>query len=432
MDTVGGTGPLPIATSGPISATVRIPGYKSITNRALLVAGLAQGPSVLSGVLDADDTVAMRELLDGLGAGVRDGTDDGVVEVFRAVDVDTAATVDARMSGTTARFALPVLALGRAEHRLDAHPQLRARPMGPSLRALEHLGARVRVQGEPDRLPVTIAGPLRNGHVTLGGDVSSQFLSGLLLAAPAVPGGLTMTVEGELISRPYVDLTVGVMEAFGASVTVDGQTWTVAGTGYRGRDYTIEPDASSASYAWAAGVLTGGSVTVEGLGRSSLQGDVGVVDVFEAMGARVRRDSDAITVSAGPTLRGVDVDMSDISDTVMTVAVVAACAESPTTIRNIGFIRNKESDRVTATVEELNRCGIAASATDDDITIHPGPLRPARFATYEDHRMAMSFALLGLVAEGMEVENPACVAKTFPGYFTMLDGLRDGSFPPAR
>lgn len=423
--------PLPVAPSEPVSATVAIPGSKSITNRALLAASVAEGRSRLSGVLDADDTRAMHAVLATLGAEL-DPIGTEPLGVRGGVALSTPVSVDAHMSGTTARFALPLLALAAVPQRLDGHPQLRARPMGPSLDALRSLGAEVLEEDIPGRLPVSVRGPIRSGRVTLGGGVSSQFLSGLLLVGPLVDGGLVVAVEGELISRPYVDLTVGVMERFGATVDVDGHTWTVAPGGYRGGDFAVEPDASSASYAWAAAVLTGGSVTVEGLGPDALQGDVAVVDVFEAMGARVRRDPDAITVSAGDHLRGVDVDMSDISDTVMTVAVVAACASGPTRIRNVGFIRNKESDRVAATVTELRRAGVEARAEGDDIHIDPRPLRPATFDTYDDHRMAMSLALLGLVADGVAVRDPGCVAKTFPGYFEMLDGLRDGAFEPAR
>lgn len=434
MERVGGANPLPIAPTGPISATVELPGSKSITNRALMVAALADGPSTLTGVLDADDTRAMVGVLVALGARIEPAAPT-TLTVSAGVDLDTGPTaVSARMSGTTARFALPLLALGRYPHRLDAHEQMRARPMGPSLDALGHLGATVTVAAEDasQHLPVIVTGPLRTGQVHVAGDTSSQFVSGLLLVAPCVDGGLSVTIDGDLVSRPYVDLTVGLMEAFGARVAVDGQTWTVAGTGYVGRDHDIEPDASAASYAWAAGLLTGGAVTVPGLHRRSLQGDVGVVDVFEAMGARVAWHDDAITVAAGDGLRGVDVDMAHISDTVMTVAVVAACASGPTTIRNIGFIRHKETDRMAATVTELRRCGVDATATDEDLVIRPGPIQPAVIKTYDDHRMAMSFSLLGLVAPGIAIADPDCVAKTFPGYWDFLDCLHAGSFPAAR
>lgn len=424
--------PLPIEPSGPVSATVTLPGSKSITNRALLVATLSDGPSTLTGVLAADDTRAMHSLLTGLGA-VIDGVGHAALAVKSGVDLDADdASLNAHMSGTTARFALPLLALGQRPHRLDGHEQLRARPMGPSIAALEALGVTVHAEIDDGHLPVTITGPIRHGHVHLGGDTSSQFLSGLLLAAPCVEGGLVVTVDGDLISRPYVDLTVAVMEAFGASVDVDGQTWIVEGTGYQGRDYAIEPDASAASYAWAAGLISGGAVTVSGLSAGSLQGDVAVVDVFEAMGATVTRHGDATTVAAGPALRGVDVDMAQISDTVMTVAVVAACAQGPTRIRNVGFIRHKESDRIAGPVAELRRCGIDATATADGMIINPGTLQAAVIETYDDHRMAMAFALLGLIADGIEIRDPGCVAKTFPGYWEMLGGLRTGSYPPAR
>lgn len=423
---------LAVEPSGPVDATIPLPGSKSITNRALVCAALAPGQSHLRNALDADDTEAMIEALHTLGVPVAWDGDD-TLRVGAATPGGEPVIVDARSSGTTSRFLLPVLALGTRKHRLVGTPQLEARPMGPSLEALRALGAVVQIDAEPDRLPVTIQGPLKQGSVTLSGGASSQFLSGLLLAAPAIDGGLSVRIEGELISRPYVDMTVAVMEAFGGQVSQpDADQWDVAGTGYAGTDYRIEPDASGASYAWAAAILTGGAVTVEGLSADSIQGDVAVVDVFEAMGARVRRDGDAITVAAGDELNGVDVDMSDISDMVMTVAVVAARASNRTRIRNVGFIRRKESDRIGGVVAELRRCGIGADETEDGLTIEPAPLQRATVQTYDDHRMAMAFALLGLSRPGIEIADPACVAKTFPGYWHMIDELRTGILPPAR
>ena len=217
------------------------------------------------------------------------------------------------------------------------------------------------------------------------------------------------------------------------SVDVEGgDTWVVRPGRYAGVDFAVEPDASAASYAWAAAVVTGGSVTVEGLHRQSLQGDVAFVDVLERMGARVRWDADAVTVAAGSTLRGVDVDMAQISDTVPTLAVVAALADGPTIIRNVGFIRRKETDRIAAPVAELQRCGIDARETDDGMVIVPGTVSPAVVQTYDDHRMAMAFSLLGLVAPGIRIAGPGCVAKTFPGYWDLLDALRAGTGPRAR
>lgn len=422
--------PLPIEpVDRPLDATVTLPGSKSITNRALVCAALADGSSTLVGALDADDTEAMIDCLSRLGIGVR--SDGGTVEVEPATSW-APASIDARQSGTTSRFLLPVLALDGVARVLDGDEQLRARPMGPSFDALRALGVELVEQGEPGHLPVEVRGPLRAGTVDLSGDVSSQFLSGLLLAGPAVPGGIAVRLTTELISRPYVDMTAAVMGDFGGAVTEDAGTWTVAPGGYRGTRYVVEPDASAASYAWAAALVTGGRVTVPGLHRGSLQGDVAFVDVLESMGASVTWHDDAVTVAAGEALHGIDVDMAHISDTVPTLAVLAALADGPTTIRGVGFIRGKESDRIAAPVAELQRCGIDATATDDGMVIRPGPLRPAAFETYRDHRMAMAFALLGLAAPGMAVRDPGCVAKTFPGFWDLLDALRAGSVPPAR
>lgn len=422
--------PLPIDPVGrPLDATVTLPGSKSITNRALVCAALADGPSTLVGALDADDTEAMIDCLGRLGIGVRSEGD--VVEVDPATSWEP-ASIDARQSGTTSRFLLPVLALDGIPRVLDGDEQLRARPMGPSFDALRDLGAALVERGAPGHLPVEVRGPLRAGTVALSGDVSSQFLSGLLLAGPAVPGGIAVRLTTGLISRPYVEMTAAVMAAFGATATEEAGTWTVAPGGYRSTRYVVEPDASAASYAWAAALVTGGRITVPGLHRGSLQGDVAFADVLASMGASVTWHDDAVTVAAGEGLHGIDVDMAHISDTVPTLAVLAALADGPTTIRGVGFIRGKESDRIAAPVAELQRCGIDATATDDGMVIRPGPLRPATFETYRDHRMAMAFALLGLAAPGMAVRDPGCVAKTFPGFWDLLDALRAGSVPPAR
>ena len=423
--------PLPVEPlDEPIDATVTLPGSKSITNRALVCAALAEGASVLSGVLHADDTVAMVEALRALGVEI---TGTGHTELtVTGTKQRAGAAVDARQSGTTSRFLLPLLALGDEPSTLDGDPQLRERPMGPTFDALRSLGARLEDDDRPGHLPVRVRGPLARGTVELSGDVSSQFLSGLLLAGPAVPGGIAVRLTTELISRPYVEMTAAVMAAFGASVTEHDGTWTVEGTGYRPTTYAIEPDASAASYAWAAALVTGGRVTVPGLHRRSLQGDVAFAGVLEEMGADVTWHDDAVTVAAGGGLHGVDVDMAHISDTVPTLAVLAALADGPTTIRGVGFIRDKESDRIAGPVAELQRCGIAATATDDGMVIHPGPIRPATFETYRDHRMAMAFGLLGLAGLGMAVRDPGCVAKTFPGFWDLLDELRAGTVPPAR
>lgn len=426
---------------GPLDATVTVPGSKSLTNRALVCAALAEGHSRLSGLLVADDTEAMTDCLGRLGIAVsRPATaaaDELDVEGCGGVLPDAAvgARLDARLSGTTSRFLLPVLALGPGPTRLDGAPPLRARPMADGIVALSQLDAKVVEEGEAGRLPVTVRGPgPRAGRppsqpvLRVAGDASSQFLSGLLMAAPARRGGLRLQVEGGLVSRPYVDMTVAVMRAFGASVTelVEGaeKNWTVAGDLYRAADYHIEPDASAASYFFAAAAILGGRVTVEHLGRESLQGDLRFVEVLEAMGCTVHRGTESTTVESSGELHGVDVDLGDLSDTAQTLAVVAVFASSPSRVRGIGFIRNKETDRVGNVVTELRRCGIDAREEPDGFVVPPGTPRPATVQTYDDHRMAMSFALLGLRAPGIEIADPGCVAKTFPSYWDALDQLR--------
>jgi 3-phosphoshikimate 1-carboxyvinyltransferase len=403
---------------GAPDATVRLPGSKSLTNRALVAAALAEGTSRLEGPLVADDTGAMVEGLRALGAAIR--LEGDVAVVLGGLQPAGPVAVDARLSGTTARFLLPVLALGEGPATLDGASPLRARPMGPLLDALRSLGVVV----EGDALPVTVRGPMQSGTVRIPGDVSSQFLSGLLLAGPA--NGLRVELTTPLVSAPYAAMTAAVMGAFGAEVQREGEAWVVPQGRYRARTYAIEPDASAASYFFAAAVLTGGRVTVPGLGRGSLQGDLAFVDVLERMGAVVGRGDDRTTVAAGAHLTGVDADLSELSDTAQTLAAVAVFAGSPTRVRGIGFVRGKETDRLAAVVRELRRCGVQAEETDDGFVVHPGTPQPAVVETYDDHRMAMSFALLGLRVPGIAIADPGCVAKTFPGFWDALEGLRRG------
>jgi 3-phosphoshikimate 1-carboxyvinyltransferase len=288
------------------------------------------------------------------------------------------------------------------------------------------LGAAVHEVGARGHLPVEVqGGTLVGGEVAVRGDVSSQFLSGLLLAGPAMRTGLVARLVGDLVSEPYVALTIAVMARFGATVDQpDDRTWVVAPQHYLGATYDIEPDASAASYVFAAAALLGGRVTVAGLGAEALQGDLAFVDVLERMGARVERQAGSTTVVGTGTLHGVEVDMARISDTAQTLAVLAAFADSPTRVTGIGFIRGKETDRIGAVVAELRRLGIEAAEEPDGFTVRPGPIRPATVQTYDDHRMAMSFALAGLVVPGIQIADPACVTKTFPGYWDLLDELR--------
>lgn len=428
--------PFPVEpATGPLDATVRVPGSKSITNRALVCAALAEGTSELTGALQADDTEAMVDGLGALGVQVERDWDRDRLVVHGTAGRPTAdvAIVDAQLSGTTSRFLLPVAGLGDGLRRVDGAARLRERPMGPALDALRALGAELREVGGPDHLPVeVVGGTLAGGEVAISGDVSSQFLSGLLLAGPAMRTGLVVRVTTELVSRPYVDMTVAVMASFGVEVErPDDRTWVVEPQGYRAASYAIEPDASAASYCFAAAAVVGGRVTVEGLGTPSLQGDLDFVDLLAAMGTVVDRAATSTTVRRDGPLRGIEADLSQISDTAQTLAVVATVAEGSTRARGIGFIRGKETDRIHAVVTELRRAGIEAAEDADGFTVHPGPPQPATIETYDDHRMAMSFALLGLRAPGIRIADPRCVTKTFPGYWTLLDELRRSAGPPA-
>jgi 3-phosphoshikimate 1-carboxyvinyltransferase len=408
--------------AAPPAASVRPPGSKSITNRALMCAALADGTSTLSGALFAADTAAMADAVAALGAVVAGEEGARTLTVTGPCHPAADVRIDARQSGTTSRFILAAAALGGERVIVDGDPQLRARPFEPLLDALASLGASVEGLGRPGHLPVAVRGPAAGGHVRLPGHISSQFLSGLLLAAPLMARGIEVELTSPLVSAPYVRMTAAVMDAFG--VGVDGLS--VEPSRYVPADLAIEPDASAASYFFAAAAICGGSVTVEGLGTASIQGDVAFVDVLERMGARVERRPGSITVSGAGRLRGVEADMADISDTAQTLAAVAVFAEGPTRVRGVGFIRAKETDRIGALVTELGRAGINARAHEDGFSVTPGVPRPTRFHTYDDHRMAMSLALLGLRTPGIEIEDPGCVAKTYPGFFSELGSLRAG------
>jgi 3-phosphoshikimate 1-carboxyvinyltransferase len=426
--------PLPVEPlDAPPDVVVEVPGSKSFTNRALVTAALARGTSELVGALVADDTAAMAEGLESLGARIErhDGGTRLVVHGTAGDLANGAVRVNARLSGTTSRFLLPVLALGEGGSVLDGDAPLRRRPMGPTVDALRSLGATVVDGGEgpPGHLPLSVDGTTtRGGTVTVPADLSSQFISGLLLAAPLFPEGIDLTMAGDPVSRPYLDMTVATMAAFGVEVERHGPTrFVVAPSRYEATTYQVEPDASAASYFLAAAAMRGGRVTVEGLGRDSLQGDQRVVDVLAAMGAEVEVEPGRTTVTGTGRLRGVDIDLSDMPDMAQTVAVVAAVAEGETRVRGVDLIRHHETDRIAAVVTELRRCGVGATETDDGFVVHPAPVRPAVISTYDDHRMAMSFALLGLVAPGIEIADPGCVSKTFPEYFRVLDGLRSSA-----
>jgi 3-phosphoshikimate 1-carboxyvinyltransferase len=426
--------PLPIVpVTAPVHGRIRPPGSKSLTNRALIVAALAEGESRLSGVLDCTDTRVMIDSLRRLGFELSHDAAGCAVEVTGQAGRVPARQADlwVENSGTSVRFLTALCAVGEGTYRLDGNSRMRQRPVAALAGALNQLGVQVRCVNGTDCPPVeVVAAGLSGGTASIAGSVSSQYLSGLLMAAPAARGPVEIHVEGELVSWPYVEMTLGVMARFDASVERVGETaFRIEPQTYRGTRYDIEPDASAASYFFAAAAITGGEVTVEGLSRGALQGDVAFVDALEQMGCRVAESKDSLTVRGGP-LKGIDIDMNAISDTAQTLAAVAVFADGPTRLRNIAHVRFKETDRIAAVATELERLGLVVETTEDSLTVHPGPVRPAVIQTYDDHRMAMSFALIGLKAAGVQISDPGCTAKTYPRFFDDLDRLTSTARTP--
>jgi 3-phosphoshikimate 1-carboxyvinyltransferase len=416
-----------ISPREPLVACIRPPGSKSITNRALICAALAEGPSLLRGSLDSEDTRVMVAALQQLGVPVRVDTNRCELAVHGCGGQFPATAADLFLanSGTSIRFLTALATLGHGRYRLDGVPRMRQRPIGDLLAALRQLGAKVDSESDNECPPVIVlADGLPGGRAAIRGDISSQFLSGLLLASPYAQAGVELLVDGPLVSQPYVRMTLAVMESFGVAVQDEGLTrFTIPpGHPYRGCQYAIEPDASAASYFWGAAAITGGRITVEGLSRDALQGDVGFCDCLQAMGCQVEYASDRITVCGG-SLRGIEVDMNAISDTVQTLAAVALFAQGPTTITGVAHNRLKETDRIADLARELRKLGAAVDERPDGLRIMPGPLRGATIETYNDHRMAMSLALVGLRVPGVVIGNPQCTEKTYPGFFADLQAL---------
>jgi 3-phosphoshikimate 1-carboxyvinyltransferase len=430
----------------PVRGRIRPPGSKSITNRALVCAALARGTSTLTGALDSEDTRVMIESLGVLAIPV-ERHDDGRTLVVHGCSGELPAPVGVLFvgnSGTTIRFLTALCSLGKdGMFELEGVPRMHERPIGDLADALTQLGASIQTES-PGRCPPVVIGAsgLRGGRATVRGDISSQFLSAVLMAAPYAAADVEIVVEGALVSRPYVRMTLRMMESFGGRIEAAGdfsRFHIPAPQVYQAREYAIEPDASAASYFWAAAAITGGEVTVDGLAEDSLQGDVEFVRCLARMGCNVAYGPDSITVS-GRATRGIDVDMNAISDTVQTLSAVALFAEGPTTIRGVAHIRHKETDRIGDLARELRKFGAAVEEFDDGLRITPAPLArsasestivtrsvselpPIEIATYHDHRMAMSLALPGLVRPGVTILDPGCTAKTYPHYFRDLNRL---------
>jgi 3-phosphoshikimate 1-carboxyvinyltransferase len=413
----------------PLAARVALPGSKSITNRAMLLAAMAKGRSMIDAALLSDDTRYMADALRTLGFAVK------IEPKIRRVTIDgqggaiasRGADLFVGGAGTAMRFLVPFLTLGRGRYRIDGNPRMRERPIAPLGQAMQRLGATVYSEHD-NRCPPVIVDTTRaafaGGETSIDARDSSQFVSAMLMPAALWPLGLVLTMQGDA-ARPFIAMTLALMESWGARSSSNGDTITVpGGQSYRARRFLVEPDASAASYFAAAAALCGGSVTLERLSRDSVQGDIAFLELLERMGARVEWNKDNVIVTGTGTLVGIDVAMNSMPDMVATLAALAPFASSPTRIRGVAFIRHHESDRIHALATELGRIGAGVEEFEDGLAITPAKLTPASIETYDDHRIAMSFAIAGLKLAGLHIRNPGCVAKTFPDFFDRLEALR--------
>ena len=447
----------------PLNATVRVPGSKSLTNRALLIAALANDKTKLTNALFSDDSKYFANALQSLGFDVHlDETNSEMTVIGLGGKIPaTKAELFIGNAGTAARFLSAFLTLGHGEFILDGDARMRERPMDDLVNSLTELGANVQpitryVTRKTIHLPLNIiAGGLRGGKTKIAGDISSQFLSALLMVAPYAQTPIKIELTTELNSKPYVDMTLAIMQDFGVEVQRDGyQSFTIPLSTYQLptpqfsnsqilqspvsnlqppipnyqlpiTNYPIEPDASAASYFFAAPAICGGTVKVENISRNSKQGDIRFLDILTQMGCSVTETDNCLLVTGHSELRGIDVDLRDIPDTAQPLAAIAPFASTPTRIRGIASARHKETDRVHATCAELAGLGVQVDEHEDGMTIYPAStLQPANIQPYNDHRMAMAFALIGLRFDGVTIENPSCVSKTFPNFFDVLESLR--------
>ncbi|WP_068270460.1 3-phosphoshikimate 1-carboxyvinyltransferase [Aldersonia kunmingensis] len=408
----------------PIRAVVRLPGSKSITNRALVLAALADGPSTLTGALRSRDTDLMIDALRALGVRITEAADITTLDVVPGPL--HAATIDCGLAGTVMRFLPPVAGLASGEVHFDGDEQARSRPLGTILDGLRGLGADI----EGDTLPFLVrgAGKLPGGEVTIDASGSSQFVSGLLLTAARFEQGVTVRHSGgSLPSMPHIEMTIDMLRMAGIEVDAsEPNRWTVPPDPIRSVDWVIEPDLSNATPFLAAAAVTGGTVSVPLWPRSTTQPGDFIREILTRMGAHAEFDGDALTVTGPERLSGLDIDLRDVGELTPTVAALAALAESPSRLRGIAHLRGHETDRLAALTAEINALGGDATETDDGLAITPVPLRGGVWHSYADHRMATAGAILGLRVPGIEVENVETTAKTLPGFVGLWDDMIAG------
>jgi 3-phosphoshikimate 1-carboxyvinyltransferase len=405
--------------------TVQVPGSKSYTHRLLIAAALSDGVCRIGNPLRSEDTLLTLAALRCLGTAADEQPEAIVVHGAGGVLAPWAEPIDLGNSGTSMRLLSGLAILGQGDYCFTGSTRMQERPMAALLNSLRLLGIDARSQRGDGCPPIIIPGGHPNSRrTTIDCGTSSQYLSALLLAAPCLGQGLEIEVSHGPVSRPYIDMTVDIMRLFGIEVVRDGYTrfQVPGGQAYRAGDHDVEPDASQAGYFWAAGAITGSRVKVQGIRKASSQGDVALAEVFRQMGCRVEHDADGIAVTGG-ALRAIDVDMGHMPDMVPTLAVVAAFARGTTVIRNVAHLRAKESDRLAAVSQELTRMGIRAETGADELHITGGRPQGATIETYNDHRIAMCFAVAGLKAAGTKILDEGCVRKSFPNYWDVFATL---------
>jgi 3-phosphoshikimate 1-carboxyvinyltransferase len=420
----------------PLAAAVRVPGSKSLTNRALLISALVNGRTCLTNALFSDDSRYFAQGLQTLGFDVQrdESNSDMTVTGLGGKIPAQKAELFIGNAGTAARFLSAFLTLGHGEFILDGEPRMRERPIGDLVGALTQLGAKLETLNGCPPLRI-IASGLSGGRAKIAGDISSQFLSALLMVAPYAKSPVEIEVITELNSKPYVDMTIAIMHEFGVEVkrnayqrfSIPLATYHLPATDFQSSvsRYPIESDASAASYFFAAPAICGGTVRIENISRQSKQGDIAFLDILAQMGCTITECEHYIEVRGAQSLIGIDVNMRDIPDIAQTLAAIAPFACTTTRIRGIASARVKETDRVHGTCTELARLGVRVQEHEDGMTIYPcEKFSPATIQTYSDHRMAMAFSLIGLRVPGVTIENPSCVSKTFPAFFNVLETLR--------
>jgi 3-phosphoshikimate 1-carboxyvinyltransferase len=410
---------------------VTIPGSKSLTNRALLIAALAQGQSVLSGILRSDDTYWCAKALESLGVHITIDSTSATVHGIDGRWPVTQGTIYVGSAGTAARFVPPALCVAPGgPWEIDATDQMRLRPMAPLVTALTELGASIEFLGAANHLPIRLSSTgLSGGRISVPADQSSQFVSGILIAAPYARTPLVVRMSNDVVQSSYVRMTLAQMACFGVTATAadDFREIAVAQGRYVGRSMTLEPDLSTAGYFFALAAATGQTLHVEGVPQQTDQPDIELLDVLARMGCDVSRNSDGVTIRGPQRLSGgFTADMHQMSDQALTVAALAVFADAPVSVTGVAHIRGHESDRIRVICHSLAQLGIDAREHDDGFTVHPGPVRPGRIEPHDDHRVAMSLSIIGAKVPGIRIANPGCVSKTFPEFYSRLASLGVG------